>query len=344
MNIVIWTDASITIGTGHLMRCLALADELKRKAANISFVCREKKGHLIELIEEKGYRIHRLPADIDLEVDRELTQRILEKQLAPPEWLIIDHYGFDIRWESHLRPFVKKVMVIDDLANRRHDCDLLLDQNYSLNENRYRGLLPDHCIQLLGPKYALLRHEFCEARENLRDHNGEVKHILVFMGGADPNNETCKVLQSMQMLNRPDIATEVVIGPLNPYSDEVETLASQIPNTTCHHSVENMAKLMTAADLSIGGGGATTWERCCVGLPSIVITIADNQIDLTESLAKRGIVVNLGWFEDVKKHDIKSALEDLLNKPDIIRDMSIKSIQIVDTLGIKRVVKELVKD
>lgn len=341
MNVVIRTDSSISIGTGHLIRCLTLADGLKQQGIGVHFVCREEKGNLIELIENRGYEVHRLPSNIELRAEKKLTQIILEKKLTFPDWLIIDHYDIDCSWEISFRKYVKKIMVIDDLANRKHDCDLLLDQNYNVDNERYHGLIPDHCVQLLGPRYALVRPQFREARENLRKRNGEVKRILVFMGGADPTNQTCKVLGAIKKLNSPVIAVDTVIGTANKHREEIESLASNMSNTICHYNVENMSELMAVADLSIGAAGTTAWERSCVGLPSLVITIANNQIEIAENLAKSGIVINLGWFEDVKKTKITSALKNLLDKPDIIRQMSIDGMRMVDALGTERVAREL---
>ena len=169
MKIVFRTDSSMDIGTGHVMRCMTLAEELKKKKADISFICCEHKGNMIGFIKQKGYTVHSLPSNIDMEEDARLTRKILEDETVYYDWIIIDHYGIDASWETPLRKFAKKIMVIDDLANRRHNCDILLDQNYSGNRKRYNGLVPEHCIQLLGPEYALLRPQFREARENLRE-------------------------------------------------------------------------------------------------------------------------------------------------------------------------------
>ncbi len=168
MNIFIRTDASINVGTGHVMRCLTLADELRQKATDIRFICREGPGNLISYIGNRGYKIHQLPGEIDIETDRKLTKEILSKYETKLDWLIIDRYDIDISWEHPLGKYAKKFMVIDDLANREHDCDLLLDQNYNKNENRYNGFVPEDCIQLLGPEYAILHPQFQKARENLR--------------------------------------------------------------------------------------------------------------------------------------------------------------------------------
>ncbi len=355
MNILFRVDSSVQIGTGHLMRCLTLADALREKKATVSFICRELLGSLCDFIEKKGFKAYRLPfvkaqhtndnqnsgyaqwLGVSWKEDAEQTRAVLEKEGRIIDWLVVDHYALDSQWETLLRPYVKKIMVIDDLANRNHTCDLLLDQNlYENIETRYEGLVPKHCQKLLGPKYALLRSEFREARRNLRQRDGNVQRILIFFGGSDPTNETSKTLDALHLLNRPDIAVDVVIGASNIHATEVEILASDMPHTACHFHVENMAELMASADLSIGAGGTATWERCCVGLPGLVITIAENQRDIAENLSRNGGIINLGWYESIKESDISTALENLLATPDRIRQMSLKGMQLVDADGTTR--------
>jgi len=338
MDIFIRTDASINIGTGHVMRCLTLADELRQKCTDVNFICRKVPGNLINYIENRGYKAHQLPGDIDIETDRGLTKNILSKYETKPDWLIIDHYDIDISYEFPLREHVKEIMVIDDLANRRHDCDLLLDQNYSKNDNRYNGRVPENCIQLLGSEYAILRPQFQKARENLRKRDGRVNRILVFMGGVDSKNITSKVLRAMHMLDRSDIAIDVVVGTLNPYHDEVEILTSKIPNTICHQNVENMAELMSSADLCVGSGGTATWERCSVGLPTITTILAENQKSISESLDKKGALINLGWYRNVTENNIKEVVEGLIDNPQKMVSMSDKSRRLVDGKGVGRVI------
>jgi len=338
MNIIFRTDASVNIGTGHVMRCLALAEELRQKGTDINFICREEAGNLISYIENREYNVDQLPREIDIETDRRLTKKILSKYEGKPDWLIIDHYHIDISWEYPLKKYAKRLMVIDDLANREHDCDLLLDQNYNKNENRYNGFVPEDCIQLLGPKYAILRPQFLKARENLRERDGGVTRILVFMGGSDPQNVTSKVLRAIHMLERSDIAVDVVVGNLSPYHDEIKTLTSNMPNTICHHNVDNMAELMLSADLCIGAGGTTTWERCCVGLPTITIILAENQKNISENLDKEGALINLGWYHNVTENNIKEAIEGLIDNPQKVTSMSDKSRRLVDGKGVGRVI------
>lgn len=343
MKIVFRTDSSMDIGTGHVMRCLTLADELMERGADLSFVCRKAPGNLIQHIEDKGYRVYPLPPDIDLSVDRDLTQKILQKQTELIDWLIIDHYEIDILWESYLRKYVKKIMVIDDLANRYHDCDILLDQNISVKGNRYNGFVPLHCLKLLGPEYALLMQEFAQARMSLKERAEEVKRILVTMGGVDHENQTAKVLKGIKMLGRNDISVDVILGASNPNRSKIEEMISEMQNAKCFNNVKNMADFMVKADIAIGASGSTTWERCCLGLPSIVMVLADNQKDIAEELEKEGVVVNLGWHEDVTEMDIKNAVENLLADSDKRGKMNLKGKEMVDGIGIKKVVEKIIE-
>jgi UDP-2,4-diacetamido-2,4,6-trideoxy-beta-L-altropyranose hydrolase len=193
-KILIRTDASVQIGTGHVMRCLTLADELRGRGAEVIFVCREFDGNLCGYIEEKGYIVHRLPVSdateqgdqnieiglkhtawlgADCQTDVEQVEEIIKDLESPPDWLVVDHYALDERWEECLRSYCKKIMVIDDLADRPHNCDLLLDQNFYENlESRYDGLVPPQCKKFLGPKYALLRPEFRESVPSASPDNG----------------------------------------------------------------------------------------------------------------------------------------------------------------------------
>lgn len=332
------------IGTGHVMRCLTLADALRERGADVSFVCRKALGNLIQHIEDKGYRVYPLPPDIDLSVDMDLTQKILQKQTELIDWLIIDHYEIDASWEFYLRKYANKIMVIDDLANRKHDCDLLLDQNFYENfEIRYDELVPYNCRKLLGPKYALLRPEFAETRKNLKQRNCKVNRILVSFGGSDPTDETTKSLKAIMSLNRPDIAVDVVVGSSNPHKEKIEQICAAMTNASFYCQINNMAQLMADADLSIGASGATTWERCCLGLPSIVMTLAENQRELANHLEKEGIVMHLGWHKEVEESDIRDAVKKLLHNPEKIKVMSEKSRALVDGEGIKRVINRIQK-
>jgi UDP-2,4-diacetamido-2,4,6-trideoxy-beta-L-altropyranose hydrolase len=338
MEILIRTDASQQIGSGHLMRCLTLANELTQKA-QVSFICRELTGNMCDYIEQQGYIVHRLPLpETDWQTDAKQTTAILATENKLIDWLIVDHYGLDAQWETTMRPYVRKIMVIDDMANRRHDGDILLDQNlYKDMESRYQDLVPKHCKQLLGPKYALLRPEFLAARNTLRKRDGNIKRLLIFMGGSDPTNETAKALEAIKLLNCPDIAVDVVVGVTNPHREQIKQLCAFLPNSTYYCQVSNMAELMAKADLAIGAGGSTHWERCCLGLPSLVMTIAENQEKLTKVLHEQGYLISLGTKEKVSAKSIWQKLYDILNNPEQVLSFIKKGTQLVDGNGVKRV-------
>ncbi|MBK8754227.1 MAG: UDP-2,4-diacetamido-2,4,6-trideoxy-beta-L-altropyranose hydrolase [Candidatus Competibacteraceae bacterium] len=357
MNTVFRADASIQIGSGHVMRCLTLADALRERGAEVYFVCRELPGHLGGVLADKGYPVHWLPAPsvdattvpahtaysawlgVSWERDAEQTRDWLAT-LPKIDWLIVDHYALDRAWESLMRPWVKRVMVIDDLADRPHDCDLLLDQNlYEDMEQRYTGLVSKDCRLLLGPRYALLRPEFLEARKNLRQRDGTVRRILVFFGGADPSNETAKALRAIQLLDRPDIAVDAVVGSANPHRTEIEGLCARLPNTNFYCQVFNMAELMARADLAIGGCGTATWERCAVALPTLVVSLAENQRVIAESVISSGAIEYIGSVEKNIYEILLIKLRMMLLNQNIVKEISMSAMQINDALGNHRVTK-----
>jgi len=318
MKILFRTDASVEIGSGHLMRCLTLADQLRAEGAEVAFVCRELPGAMFDLLHTCGYRFAKLPL---AEVGKDSQQFDAEEtiqaagQLFPDsiDWVVVDHYELDVLWERMLRPHVCKLMVIDDLANRSHDCDLLLDQNYYRDQDqRYLGLVPEKCVTLLGPEYVLLRPEFAETKQRIRVRNGSVQRILVFFGGSDSTNQTQKALEALRLLERPDIEVDVVVGSTNPNRNTIQALCDELPNVTFHCQVSNMAELILNADLAIGAGGAAMWERCYLGLPTITVVFAANQESTTEDVARLGAIEYLGWSDQLDASDYANCLKRLI--------------------------------
>lgn len=344
INIVIRTDSSYQIGTGHLMRCLTLAENLTKRGAGVHFICRDLPGNCSFLAEQKKFSLHKLPYDpawqtqensdhkawlgADWQQDAEKAIEIC-KQQQPIDWLIVDSYSLDENWEKDLRPYVKKIMVIDDLADRKHDCDLLLDQNlYEDLEHRYDKLVPANCIKLLGLKYVLLRDEFIKQRAKLKKRDGIVKRIFIFFGGADPDNVTKIAIDAVNKLDRSDIITDVVVGAANKQKQELKTYCSKLANFNFYEQVDNMAELMAKADLAIGAGGTTTWERCCLGLPSIVIPIAKNQETITEIMCR---------FGAIKRIALSKELEGFVKDVELLKEMSDYASILVDGKGCLRV-------
>lgn len=324
MNVLFRVDSSSQIGSGHLMRCLTLAGQLKKQGVEVAFICRDLEGNLIELVRKQGYGLYLLPRatkdealkgylawlTVSQQRDAEETLAIIQKFSAVNR-LVIDSYAIDETWEELLRPYVQEIFVIDDLANRRHDCDVLLDQNYYLDkEHRYDGLVPESCKLLLGPEHALLREEFYEAKKHLRKRDGSIHNILVFYGGSDLTDETTKAIHALIELNLSGVTADVIVGASNRKKDRIRELCSQHEFLHYHEQVSNMAEFMNNADLMFGAGGTTTWERCFLQLPAIVTAIAENQVKICEDCASAGLIHYLGRWDDVTVEDIIHAVTE----------------------------------
>jgi UDP-2,4-diacetamido-2,4,6-trideoxy-beta-L-altropyranose hydrolase len=306
INIAFRTDASIQIGTGHVMRCLSLADALSERGARCTFICRPHIGNLIDEVVKRGHYTKILPKlptrkrsanlsnsyhdwlGIDWHVDAEQTSMIIGSESF--DWLIVDHYGLDQKWEQKLKVHYRNLLVIDDLADRYHDCNILLDQNLGREQKDYIEFLGSNSIKYIGPKYALLRPEFAQLREEslARRVNPQFKRLLISLGGVDKDNATGKVLQVLTKCKLPiDLKITIVMGSHAPYIDEVKVQSKLIKrNIEVLVDVKNMAQLMVESDVCIGAAGSTSWERCCLGLPSILLVLAPNQLFSATALSK----------------------------------------------------------
>lgn len=263
------------------------------------------------------------PAYDWLQDSRETLSRLPDIHI---DWLVVDHYLLDERWERAVAGCARAVLVIDDLANRQHACDLLLDQNPGRSAEDYAALLPASCKVIVGPEYALLRDEFCQhraasvARRRAADYR--VVNVLVTMGGSDPGNLTADVLRLLgnQSAAR-ELSLHVVLGAAAPWLDSVQATAnSSVLNTVVHHDVKNMATLMAVSDLCIGAAGSTALERCVLGLPTIAIVVADNQQSGANALNRRGAQLLVNALADVP-----AAMTDLTTGSDAQRRMQMMS-------------------
>tara|TARA_B100001094_G_scaffold326599_1_gene383059 strand:+ start:552 stop:2135 length:1584 start_codon:yes stop_codon:yes gene_type:complete len=318
LNIAIRVDSATDIGTGHVMRCLTLADRLKQQS-NILFVCKSHSGHIGALIEEKGYAIAWLTCqENDTQAalhhaswlggsqqdDAEQTLNALSQHFdAPVDWVIVDHYALDKTWEHCFKH--TRVFVIDDLGDRKHHADILLDQNLQASAEKYQHLVNPECTLLLGLKYALLRQEFYISEQEiiLRRQSGKIERILVMFGGIDPDNLTQQIVD--ELVRVPEIKHIDVIVTKN----AAHLAALQAQNTLhqqvqLHVSPEHIAKLMLQADLAVGAGGSTSWERCMLALPTITFCQAYNQQESIRLLQKNNLISVLpkDRLNDLKIH------------------------------------------
>jgi UDP-2,4-diacetamido-2,4,6-trideoxy-beta-L-altropyranose hydrolase len=353
------TDASSQIGTGHVMRCLTLADALRKQGAECKFVCREHEGHLMDHIRSRGCELHALPKPsenasfaselahaswlgVDWQTDAEQTHQALDSERF--DWLIVDHYALDHRWESALRSSCKRIMVIDDLADRQHDCDLLLDQNYGSSVERYRGLVPADCTQCHGPEHALLKPVYAERRAQLPARDGQVRRVLIYFGGgADAADLTCLAVQAFQAPELAHTELDIVVGAAYAHQSSLEELVALRGKSTIHRLRPDLADLMAKSDLAIGAGGATTWERCCMGLPAILISIAENQRPACEALSADKLIDYLGHVDQVTPELIRDRVLSFVKNSDLLLELDERGMKLVDGNGVLKITKTMLR-
>ncbi|MDQ1362600.1 MAG: UDP-2,4-diacetamido-2,4,6-trideoxy-beta-L-altropyranose hydrolase [Pseudomonadota bacterium] len=351
-SIVFRTDASLNIGTGHVMRCLTLAQALRERGAQCSFICREHPGNLLELIRQRSFQVFALPVahfaeeteaqanpvhaswlGASWETDAEQTLAVLHN--SPVDWVIVDHYALDARWECSVRPACAHIMVIDDLADRQHDCDLLLDQNLDRKVIDYARLVPDGCEILAGTEYALLRPEFAALRTYSlqRRTAAQFKHLLITMGGVDKDNATGRVLDALKNSALPDDCyITVVMGPHAPWLEQVRDQAAQMSwKTKVLVNVQDMAALMAESDLAIGAAGTTALERCSLGLPTLTLVLAENQRSGAHALAAKDCIMLLNGPLQLQ-YDLDRLLAVAI-QPENLQKMQLASSAIVDGEG-----------
>jgi UDP-2,4-diacetamido-2,4,6-trideoxy-beta-L-altropyranose hydrolase len=251
--------------------------------------------------------------------------------------LVVDHYGLDARFERACRPWAKTILVIDDLADRPHDCDILLDQTPGRQASDYASLVPGNCTVLAGSQFALLDPRFRQARERLGAPNDQVRRVLVSFGGTDPAGATRRALEALAVAKL-GAAVDVVLGTASADMGQIQQLAAQLdPPDAVHVSVDDMAGMIARADMAIGAGGVSALERCCLGMPSITITIADNQRKLADELAQAGATENLGPVSKLRLGDIADAVSGLASDPAWRRKMRAAALAVADGLGVARV-------
>ena len=368
MKVAFRADASLQIGTGHVMRCLTLAEALRERGCECLFIGRQHPGNILELIRHLEFPVAELPCSSDcgslefapgetllphsawLGCDWQTDARQCTEILVPfkPDWLVVDHYALDFRWEEVVQRYARRTLVVDDLADRVHSCDLLLDQNLGRYEGDYRGLLSDQCKLMIGPQYALLRPEFSKLRKYSlkRRATPQLKRILITMGGVDRDNATGLVLKALKGCRlSEDCRIDVVMGASAPWLEKVQEVTTQMPWTTeVSVNVDDMAQRMADADLAIGAAGSTSWERCCLGLPTLMCVLAENQLEIGKALNQKGAAALLGRPSDPDlKAKCTELVDLLLNDGTRLLEMSRAAAAITEGTGSQKVISGILE-
>jgi len=341
---------------GHVMRCMALAERLRGRGVSTRFVCRRLEGHLEALLRERGHDVALLPAppvatagaaDGDyaawLGVPQDTDARETVAALAGwrPDWIVVDHYALNAVWEHAMRLHADRLLAIDDLEGRAHACDALLDQNFSLSgARRHSATVPEGCRLMLGPRHALLRPEFRELRHAGRRRTG-VQRVFVFFGGTDPGDMTGRALDALSCEDFAGIELDLVVGANYAGRAALEARAAARPRTHVHGATARVAELMSGADLAIGAGGGTTWERMCLGLPTILVSIAENQVAACRDLAAAGLARYLGSDRAADVPALRAALRDCIAEPEALRAEADSGQALVDGQGAARVAETM---
>ncbi len=317
-NVVIRVDSSAIIGSGHVMRCLNLADRFRSSGTRVVFISRNYPQNMIQLINDRGFECLQLEfsspeqyANQDIsdnyakwlwvsqQQDADESLAILTKNKINPDLLIVDHYGLGLEWEKCLRLLTCKILVIDDIA-RHHECDYLLDQNYYANaSDRYLEKVPSGCKLFLGVKYALLNKQLEIVKQErtlwLNNHLNvdRKKRVLIFLGGADKNNYTEEILENLIKLENFDKYNfDIVLGKLNLFSLEIKLKYSKFENLVFHIQPDYYFELLMRCDYSIGASGVAQLERLYLQIPSSIVCIAENQLEIFNNLINDKLAVD----------------------------------------------------
>ena len=348
MRILIRADASPTIGSGHIARCLTLARVLRKQGSHVAFACRQLPGHRLDALSAEGFETFALPEFYPGEDPQQAIESMLPWQAdidaldllledhAEFDWIIVDHYGLDHHWQTAARRWAPRIAAVDDLATRRYSVDLLLNQNLSGLSDNYTPLLPEGCRTLLGPRYAMLREEFdCPAIEI----KPEARRVLVNFGGFDAAMQTHHAM--LALADFTELEVDFVAGVDNPAWAQMQALAQTRPNWRLHSFVSDFHQRMIEADLFIGAGGGTSWERAALGLPTICIAVSNNQQVNGEVMAAAGAHVFMGAREQVSVAQLRDAIGFVAANFYLRQSLAERSRQMVDGRGALRVAAAL---
>jgi len=335
MKALFVTNGSASIGGGHVMRCLTLAETLRQSGDEVVFAVNREASTAAPALARSGFPIETMAHPLQA---GEATAA-----LGGFDVIICDSYDIDAEIEAGLRAQARAIVVIDDLADRPHDCDLLIDSTYGRAAGDYAALVPARATVLTGAAHALLRAEFAAARKislARRARADKATNLLVSLGLTDVRAITARVVAQLIRLERLD-SIAVVIGPHAESRAALERLARSDPRLRLHVDPPDMARLMAEADVAVGAAGATSWERCCLGLPSLLIVLADNQRLVAKNLVDAGAALDAVDDSDDDAMRLASRLRPAMEDRARLAAISRTCAQIVDGAGARRVAEAI---
>lgn len=351
-TLLIRTDASPRIGTGHIMRCIALAQAWQLEGGHVVFLSHCESDSLRQRITDAGMEFISIaysypdPRDLQTTLDilrmRSTGGRENQKsEIGNLTWLVLDGYHFDAVYQQTVRAAGYRLLVVDDMAHLpAYHADILLNQNLGTEKLKYN--CDSDTTLLLGSRYAFLRQEFLAWRGWQREIPEVARKVLVTMGGSDPDNVTLKVIHALEQVNVGGLETVVVVGNSNPHYKKLQSAISNLHfNIRLERNTSSMPELMAWADVAVTAGGITCWELAFMKLPGLVLAIAENQLSIVEQLKTRGMAVNLGWHQQVTSLDISQSLMYLLTSAERRTVLAHQSRAQIDGDGVDRVVAQI---
>jgi UDP-2,4-diacetamido-2,4,6-trideoxy-beta-L-altropyranose hydrolase len=336
--LVVRTDAGSDIGAGHLMRCLALAQAWKVRGGDATFITCCESAQLRQRLANEGMKVMMLERPHPDPMDWQTTSEVLGA--SSHAWVVLDGYHFDPGYQSRVKQTGHQLLVVDDTAHLKHYyADIVLNQN--INAELWQYSSEPYTRFLLGTRYTLLRSEFLSGVTAKREIPKIACKVLITLGGGDADKQTLKVIQALQQIDIDGFEAVVIISASSRHNAHLKLAShrSTVPIRLVQN-VTNMAELMAWADLAVSGGGSTCWEMAFMGLPALVIILADNQRAIAKGLDEAGIVVNLGWHKDLATTDIAQALVSLAGAANERAEMSRRGRELIDGKGNDRVLTE----
>lgn len=318
-------DASQALGGGHAIRSLCLLEQIQTdhnfKSEDITLLVNPEAHHTLSVFNGRAYRVHVIPPNND-DIDS------FQYHISGCRLFLLDHYNWDIIKETRARGWADNIFVIDDLANRQHECDFLLDQTLGRRRADYLNLTPRHTQCYLGPKWSLTRPQFEHHRAkslHRRSLISQVEHVLISAGLTDPANATSLYLETLKYMNFTGKCT-VLLGEQSPHYQHVRAMVESYSfPILLHCNVKEMAALMTEVDFALGTAGSSVWERCVMGLPSATVVVAENQAMISRNVEATGAGIDLGPVEHFLARDAALTLKNVFNNQHILFHMAEKA-------------------
>ena len=332
MNIAFRVDASKYIGIGHLMRCIALSEELNKRRHNCYFLIRLNDNKLIDNLKQNKISYKRIEKTATLNEDLDFVLKFSNKNNI--NWIITDYYDLNSSYCRKLKEKNYKILSVDDYAQIHYYSDIVVNQNIGSEKIHFSSEI--YTKFLLGPKYVMMRDELLN--KNNKKKIKDVQKLLITMGGSDHDNYTLKVLKSLKDLNE-NINVILVVGPLNPNYIKLKRFVKKMNvNIQLINSPKKISDIYLKSDIAISAGGTSCYELSYYGIPNLIITVAENQLNIAKEFDRRGISIYLGDKKEVTADIIKDKVNELINNHYLRKKMNQKGQKLIDGLGKKRIV------